>query len=55
MENEKKEYQEKKRTLFFGLPWTFTWYVVGEEFLTVKKGPISKDFPDGITSRKYVS
>jgi uncharacterized membrane protein YdbT with pleckstrin-like domain len=38
MENEKRQYEEKKRVLFFGLPWTFTRYVIGEELLTVKKG-----------------
>lgn len=38
MNSEKKEYQEKKRILFLGLPWTFTKYMIGEELLTVKKG-----------------
>lgn len=38
MENEKKEYQERKRLLFFGLPWTFTKYTIGEELLTVNSG-----------------
>ncbi len=38
MENEKRQYEEKKRVLFFGLPWTFTRYIIGEELLTVKKG-----------------
>lgn len=38
MDNTKREYQEKKRVLFFGLPWTFTKYFIGEELLTVKKG-----------------
>ncbi len=38
MENEKRQYEEKKRVLFFGLPWTFTKYFIGEELLTVKKG-----------------
>ncbi len=38
MENDKRQYEEKKRVLFFGLPWTFTRYMIGEEFLTVKKG-----------------
>ncbi|MCI9083335.1 MAG: PH domain-containing protein [Lachnospiraceae bacterium] len=38
MEKEKREYQEKKRILFLGLPWTFTNYTIGEDLLTVKKG-----------------
>lgn len=38
MENDKKGFREKKRVLFFGLPWTFTWYIIGEELLTVKRG-----------------
>ncbi len=38
MQNEKREYNEKKRVLFFGLPWTFTSYRIGGELLTVKKG-----------------
>ena len=38
MENETRQYEEKKRVLFFGLPWTFTRYIIGEELLTVKKG-----------------
>ena len=38
MENEKRQYEEKKRVLFFGFFWTFTRYIIGEELLTVKKG-----------------
>lgn len=29
--NNGREYQEKKRVLFFGLPWTFTDYTIGQE------------------------
>lgn len=35
-------YQEKKRTLFFGLPWTFTTYTVTEELITVNNGFLRK-------------
>lgn len=38
MENEKKVYQERKRILFFGLPWTFTKYTIGEDVLTINTG-----------------
>lgn len=32
------EYVERKRLLFFGLPWTFTKYTVTEDLITVNKG-----------------
>lgn len=32
------EFVEKKRVLFFGLPWTFTKYTVTEEVITIKSG-----------------
>lgn len=32
------EFTEKKRVLFFGLPWTFTKYTVGEEVINIKAG-----------------
>ena len=32
------EFRERKRILFFGLPWTFTVYTVKEDMLNVKKG-----------------
>lgn len=32
------QFQERKRWLFFGLPFTFTTYQVTEEFITVKSG-----------------
>ncbi len=31
-------YKERKRILFFGLPWTFTTYQVTEELITVCSG-----------------
>ena len=32
------EFKERKRWLFFGLPFTFTVYTVGEEVINIKKG-----------------
>jgi len=32
------EFVEKKRILFFGLPWTFTKYTIGEEVINIKAG-----------------
>lgn len=32
------QFQERKRWLFFGLPFTFTTYRVTEEYITVKSG-----------------
>lgn len=31
-------YQERKRLLFFGLPWTFTKYTITPDMLTVDEG-----------------
>ena len=36
------EFREKKRWGFFGLPFTFTTYVVTEELITVEEGFINK-------------
>lgn len=35
-------YQEKKRTAFLGLPWTFTAYTVTDEIITVNSGFLNK-------------
>ncbi len=35
------EFVERKRLLFFGLPWTFTKYTVREEMITVNTGLLS--------------
>ncbi|MBO5291976.1 MAG: PH domain-containing protein [Lachnospiraceae bacterium] len=35
------EFQERKRILFFGLPWTFTKYSVKEEVITIDSGLLS--------------
>ena len=32
------DFVERKRLLFFGLPWTFTRYMVGEEVINIKAG-----------------
>lgn len=32
------EFQERKRWLFFGLPFTFTKYTIGEEVITIDTG-----------------
>ncbi len=32
------EFVERKRLLFFGLPWTFTKYTVKEEAITINTG-----------------
>ncbi len=32
------EYVERKRLLFFGLPWTFTKYSIKEEVITINTG-----------------
>ena len=39
-ENE-KEYVERKRWLFFGLPFTFTKYTVNERVITINEGLLS--------------
>lgn len=36
------EYKEKKRIMFFGLPWTFTTYTINEEGIVIQEGFFSK-------------
>ena len=36
------EYKERKRVLFFGLPWTFTKYMVTEDLITIDEGILKK-------------
>ena len=31
-------YKERRRILFFGLPWTFTRYIITDDLITVNKG-----------------
>ncbi len=40
--NENIGFEERKRWLFFGLPFTFTKYLVGEEILTIDSGFFKK-------------
>lgn len=35
------EFVERKRILFFGLPWTFTKYTVKEDIINIQKGLLS--------------
>ncbi len=48
MDNEMEAggYQERKRLLFFGLPWTFTKYTVGEELITINSGLLKSEEND---------
>ena len=32
------EFRERKRILFFGLPWTFTVYTIKEDVINIKAG-----------------
>lgn len=40
-EGEMKQYVERKRWLFFGLPFTFTKYTINEQVITVDAGLLS--------------
>ena len=44
-------YTEKKRSMFLGLPWTFTSYTVTDEIITINNGLLRKE----VTRRKYSS
>ena len=39
-------FEEKKRWLFFGLPWTFTTYMVSNEYITVNTGLLRRQEND---------
>ena len=39
-------YKEKKRSMFLGLPWTFTSYTVTDEIITVNTGLLKKEEND---------
>lgn len=36
------EYKERKRIMFFGLPWTFTKYHIQEEVVTIQEGFLTR-------------
>lgn len=40
------QFEERKRILFFGLPWTFTKYVIQEETITIRKGLLTLEEDD---------
>ena len=40
------QFEERKRLLFFGLPWTFTKYIVQEETITIRKGLLTLEEDD---------
>lgn len=42
MEEENREYVERKRWLFFGLPFTFTKYIIRDDLITVDSGFFKK-------------
>ena len=39
-------YKEKKRSMFLGLPWTFTSYTITDEIITVDSGLLRKEEND---------
>ena len=39
-------YKEKKRSMFLGLPWTFTSYTITDEIITVDSGLLGKEEND---------
>lgn len=45
-EAEEVKYQERKRLLFFGLPWTFTKYTISQDMITVDEGLIKVEEND---------
>lgn len=44
--NEEPVYRERKRLLFFGLPWTFTKYIIMEDMLTIQAGLLKTEEND---------
>lgn len=46
MDKNEVKYSVRKRWLFFGLPWTFTVYNVGDDLLTIDSGFFSQEEND---------
>ncbi len=46
MEQGQNAFQERKRVLFFGLPWTFTKYLIAEDVITVNTGLLKQEEND---------
>lgn len=44
--NEEPAYAERKRILFFGLPWTFTKYIIKPSLLTIQAGLLKTEEND---------
>lgn len=40
------EFKERKRWVFFGIPWTFTVYKISEDRITIDKGFLNKTEDD---------
>ncbi len=39
-------YSERRRVMFFGLPWTFTTYHIEDEVLTIRQGFLNREEND---------
>ncbi len=48
---EEKEYRERKRWLFFGLPFTFTVYSITQKKINIKKGFLNTEEDDTLMYR----
>lgn len=46
LEEDEIVYKERKRLLFFGLPWTFTKYSITEDMITVDSGLLKTEEND---------
>ncbi|MGN0351194.1 MAG: PH domain-containing protein [Roseburia sp.] len=46
MDEDQVQFQERKRLLFFGLPWTFTKYTITPSTITIDKGLLKTEEDD---------
>lgn len=46
MDENQVQFQERKRLLFFGLPWTFTKYTITPSTITIDKGLLKTEEDD---------